>query len=91
MSPPRTVAEFAAHGLRVHLTCGACKSTQAVALDVLDATFGPDFDLVAGHRQLSSQLYCPACGAPRPDVSLELRPMDQRDADPVSRVTRRRA
>jgi hypothetical protein len=69
--PPRTVAEFAAHGLRVTLSCCSCQRVQVLAPDVLDATFGPDFDLVAGQRQIASQLYCPSCGSPRPGVILE--------------------
>jgi hypothetical protein len=68
---PRTVAEFAAVGLSVSLSCGSCQRVQAVPPDVLDATFGPDFDLVAGQGQITSQLYCPHCGASRPRVVLE--------------------
>ena len=40
-------------------------------LDVLDATFGPSFDLVAHHREVGQQLNCPVCGRPRPAVLLE--------------------
>lgn len=67
----RTVAEFAAVGLSVSLSCSLCQRVQVVAPDVLDATFGPEFDLVAGRRQITSQLYCPHCGASRPSVVLE--------------------
>ena len=68
--PPRTVADFAAHGLHVSLGC-RCGGVQVVAPDVLNATFGPDFDLVANRAEVSRQLYCPACGERRPAVLLE--------------------
>lgn len=68
---PRTVAEFAALGLKVCLSCRGCARVSTLPFDVLDATFGADFDLIVGQRQISSQLYCPACGASRPTVILE--------------------
>ena len=72
--PPRTVAQFTALGLRVTLSCGSCHRVQVLAPDVLDATFGPGFDLIAGQRQIASQLYCPHCGASRPGVVLDAPP-----------------
>ena len=65
---PRTIAEFAEHNRRVALHCEACHRSQQMALDVLEATFGPDFDLYDGYKELRAQLYCPYCGAPRPRV-----------------------
>ena len=66
--PPRTVAEFIAHGLHVALSCQSCGGVHVAPLDVLDATFGPDFDLVAHHREVGRQLHCPTCGEPCPVV-----------------------
>jgi hypothetical protein len=66
---PRTVAEFAEYQRSVALHCERCYRSQVMATDVLDATFGPEFDLYLGYRELRAQLYCPHCGAPRPRVS----------------------
>jgi hypothetical protein len=63
---PRTVAEFSEHHRLVVLHCERCHGSQVMATDVLDATFGPEFDLYSGYRELRAQLYCPHCGAPRP-------------------------
>lgn len=68
--PNRTVADFIANGLEVSIACRVCGHTATLSLDVLDATFGSDFDLVASQREIANQLYCPACGAPRPVVHL---------------------
>jgi hypothetical protein len=84
--PPRTVAEFADHGLRVAHSCGSCQRVQVLAPDVLEAAFGPDFDLIAGQRQIASQLYCPACGASRPGIIL-----DEPESIPVVEPKRLRA
>jgi hypothetical protein len=39
-----------------------------MALDALDATFGPDFDLYTGLKEVRAQMYCPHCGEPRPRI-----------------------
>ncbi|MEO9228885.1 MAG: hypothetical protein ABI216_08070 [Devosia sp.] len=52
-------------------------------LDVLDATFGPDFDLVGNHREVNRQLYCPACGESRPTVLLEKPATGEQGAEPA--------
>jgi hypothetical protein len=61
----RTVAEFLAAGVPVHLWCGQCGDTHLFGADALELTFGPDFDLVGNPRELARQLYCPECGARR--------------------------
>lgn len=66
---PRTIAEFGDSYRRVVLHCEACHRAQDMALDVLDATFGPDFDLYSGLKEVRAQMYCPHCGTPRPRIS----------------------
>ncbi|ODU67781.1 MAG: hypothetical protein ABT00_20255 [Bordetella sp. SCN 68-11] len=85
--PARTVADFAASGLPVSLSCSACGRVQVPPPDVLDAAFGPDFDLVAHHREVSRRLCCAACGEPRPAVLLDAAAV----AEPVADPARRRA
>ncbi len=68
--PARTVAEFAAARLTVRLACSSCGGVQVLAPDVMDAAFGPDFDLVRDWREVSRQVACPLCGAARPGVVL---------------------
>jgi hypothetical protein len=38
-------------------------------------TFGEDFDVIAHIAEVKGQMYCPACGAGRPDILL-WQPMD---------------
>ena len=81
---PRTVAEFGANQREVWVQCSPCGQKRKVPLDVLDAMFGPDFDLYAGYAALESELRCELCGKkhrtivfrnlserPRGDVSFE--------------------
>ena len=82
-----TVADFAAHGLHVTLECRSCGGVQVAPLDVLDATLGPDFDLVAHYQEVGRQLYCPVCSEPRPVVLLEtpLTLTDEESSEPLRR------
>jgi hypothetical protein len=59
---PRTVAEFGAHQRQVWVGCGPCNRRRLVGNDVLEAMFGPDFDLYAGFAALEAELRCEICG-----------------------------
>jgi hypothetical protein len=59
---PRTIAEFAAHQRCVLVACSDCRRRRKAPNDVLEALFGPDFDLYAGYAALKSELRCDACG-----------------------------
>lgn len=62
---PKTVREFGEHGRKVMVHCGQCHTARQVANDVLEATFGPDFDLYAGFAALGEELRCEQCGEKR--------------------------
>ena len=59
---PRTVSEFAGNLRSVWLHCSECQRKRLVPPDVLDAMFGPDFDLYAGFAALETELRCESCG-----------------------------
>lgn len=59
---PRTISEFAVSNRFVFVLCSPCGKRRLVPLDVLDAMFGPDFDLYAGYAALESELRCEHCG-----------------------------
>lgn len=59
---PRTVSEFAANMREVEVVCHDCRRRRAVPPDVLEAAFGPDFDLYDGYAGLVSELRCDQCG-----------------------------
>lgn len=59
---PRTVSEFAAHGRFVVVRCRHCNRSRNVPPDVLDAAFGPDFDIYDGYAGLQQELRCDQCG-----------------------------
>ena len=59
---PRTIEEFAANHRTVLVQCGPCGRKRPVPNDVLEACFGPDFDLYAGFAALEAELRCDACG-----------------------------
>ena len=55
---PRTVSEFASNLREVRVHCSDCGRQRAVPADVLDAAFGPDFDLYDGYAGLEAELRC---------------------------------
>ncbi|MEQ1771197.1 MAG: hypothetical protein ABL879_15300 [Devosia sp.] len=59
---PRTVSEFAAGRREVQVHCAECMRRRVVPPDVLDAAFGPDFDLYDGYAGLVAELRCDQCG-----------------------------
>ena len=59
---PRTVSEFAANQRHVLVKCSACARTRNEPADVLEAMFGPDFDLYDGYSALEAELRCDRCG-----------------------------
>ena len=59
---PRTVREFVQHMREVHVHCGECQHRRKVPPDVLEAAFGPDFDLYDGYAALVAELRCDRCG-----------------------------
>lgn len=59
---PRTVREFAENQRHVLVKCGECSRTRNEPSDVLEAMFGPDFDLYDGYAALESELRCDRCG-----------------------------
>jgi hypothetical protein len=59
---PRTVSEFAANRRTVLVLCSPCQRRRVVPPDVLEACFGPDFDLYDGYAALEAELRCEACG-----------------------------
>ena len=59
---PRTIAEFAQHQRAVLVHCAPCNRRRRTPADVLEAVFGPDFDLYAGYAALEAELRCDACG-----------------------------
>ena len=65
---PRTVREFAEQGRRVLVHCARCDASRQVPPDVLEATFGPDFDLYAGYAALGEELRCAQCGEKRRSI-----------------------
>jgi hypothetical protein len=65
---PRTVREFGEHGRQVMIHCGQCHTARQVPNDVLEAAFGPDFDLYAGYAALLEELRCAQCGEKRRSI-----------------------
>lgn len=65
---PRTIAEFAAQQRAVLVCCNECQRRRREPNDVLDAIFGPDFDLYAGYSILIATLRCDACGKKHREV-----------------------
>lgn len=59
---PRTIAEFGGHQREVWVQCSPCGHKRRVPLDVLEAMFGPGFDLYAGYAALEAELRCEMCG-----------------------------
>jgi hypothetical protein len=59
---PRTVGEFAGNSRSVWVGCGECNRRRLVRNDVLEAMFGPDFDLYDGFAALEAELRCETCG-----------------------------
>jgi hypothetical protein len=59
---PRTIREFEANRRMVFVQCSECQRRRFVPPDVLEAMFGPDFDLYAGFAALGSELRCDQCG-----------------------------
>lgn len=59
---PRSVSEFAANQRHVLVYCGECSRKREAPPDVLEAMFGPEFDLYDGYAALSSELRCEQCG-----------------------------
>ena len=59
---PRTVSEFAANQRHVIVKCSACQRRRNEPPDVLEAMFGPDFDLYGGYAALTAELRCDQCG-----------------------------
>jgi hypothetical protein len=58
------VREFAENGRVVVVRCSHCGRVRNVAPDVLDAVFGPDFDLYDGYAGLMAELRCDQCDGP---------------------------
>jgi hypothetical protein len=79
---PRTVSEFAEHGRAVIVRCESCPRTRRVPPDVLDALFGPDFDLYDGFAGLKSELRCDQCGEKH--RSIDFVEVTERPSGPVS-------
>src|SRR4051812_16954389 len=67
---PRTVAEFADHGMRVVVICDDCTCQRTVPPDVLSLTFGDDFDCYSSLIELQLQLRCECCGQRRRRIRL---------------------
>jgi len=65
---PKTVREFGEHGRKVMIHCGQCQTGRQVPTDVLEAAFGPDFDLYAGYAALLEELRCEQCGEKRRSI-----------------------
>jgi len=59
---PRTVREFADNQRHVLVSCSECQRTRNEPADVLEAMFGPDFDLYDGYSALEAELRCDRCG-----------------------------
>ena len=59
---PRTISEFAQHGMRVVVVCDDCRARRVVSPDVLSLTFGDDFDCYSSIIELKLQLRCEHCG-----------------------------
>jgi hypothetical protein len=59
---PRSVSEFAANQRHVIVKCGECQRSRNEPADVLEAMFGPDFDLYDGYAALVAELRCDQCG-----------------------------
>jgi uncharacterized Zn finger protein len=59
---PRTVREFADNQRHVIVRCGECGQSRNEPCDVLEAMFGPDFDLYDGYPALTAELRCDRCG-----------------------------
>lgn len=74
---PRTVSEFATSLREVQVQCSDCRRRRTVPPDVLDAAFGPDFDLYDGYAGLEAELRCDQCG--KKHRLILFRDMTQRD------------
>jgi hypothetical protein len=59
---PRTVREFAENQRHVIVKCSECQRKRNEPPDVLEAMFGPDFDLYDGYAALTAELRCDQCG-----------------------------
>ena len=58
----RAVREFADNQRHVLVSCSECQRQRNEPADVLEAMFGPDFDLYDGYAALVSELRCDRCG-----------------------------
>jgi len=56
------VSEFAANQRHVIVKCSECQRQRNEPPDVLEAMFGPDFDLYDGYAALEAELRCDQCG-----------------------------
>ena len=66
---PRTTLEFLKHGRVVVLHCvSGCGHRAHQDPKSLILTFGEDFDLIGNVAEVASTLYCPVCGARKPNV-----------------------
>ena len=92
---PRTVAEFAANGRQVWVGCEDCNRRKLVPPDVLDAMYGPEFDLYAGFAALEAELRCEICGEKHRNIifhdATEYPPGDVTFEDALNRNLERRA
>lgn len=65
---PWTAREFQLAGKYVIQDCPDCLMRTKIEPSIITMTFGDDFDMYAGLREIRHRFNCPLCGAARPDV-----------------------
>jgi hypothetical protein len=65
---PVTAREFQLAGKFVIQDCPQCMMRTKIEPSVITLTFGDDFDMYEGTREIRHRFGCPHCGARRPDV-----------------------
>lgn len=65
---PRTAREFELAGRFVIQDCPECMKRSKIDPSIITLTFGDDFDMHAGLREVRYRFDCPHCSARRPDV-----------------------
>ncbi|MDB5538775.1 MAG: hypothetical protein JWQ89_502 [Devosia sp.] len=65
---PVTAREFQLAGKFVIQDCPECLTRTKIEPSVITLTFGDDFDMFMGLREIRYRFDCPICGARRPDV-----------------------
>lgn len=65
---PITAREYELAGRFVIQDCPECMTRSKIDPSLITLTFGDDFDMLMGLREIRHRFGCPHCGARRPDI-----------------------